>query len=324
MPELDNKEAELPKDKSEGPSPKAQRKRRWPYILFVIALSFALFHLVVSMTQIKLEGKAVAVKQIEIQTVSDGILKEIHVENAQKVKKGDLLFQFQNEELDLHLLRTEEHVKELTQKRIHIQQILDHTTKMVERAKILFENGVISKAQLEETTLENSKSEAALKELDWEIKNVQLGLESLKVRKESLSIRASFDGVFLGDIEPKQNTYFKKGESLGILFDPAKFYLEAFLPETKVLDLKAGDSARVAFKGLRGIYDGRVVQMDERVTEEIEKVFKTKHVLRVLFLLDQAPEDLKPGMRGTAKIVPKASSYNRLVGKERISEKNLH
>ncbi len=324
MPELQTREPELPKDKSEGPSPKAQRKRRWPYILFFIVAAFALFHLVVSMTQIKLEGKAVARRQVEIQTVSDGILKEVHVVNAQKVKKGDFLFQFQNEELDLELVHAEEHVKELADKRTHIQQILDHTTKMVERSKILFENGVIPKTQLEETVLENSKSEAALKELDWEIKSVQLGLESLKARIESLTIKASFDGVFLGDIESKKNTYFKKGESLGILFDPAKFYLEAFLPDTKVLALKAGDSARVAFKGLRGIYDGRVVQMNERVTEEIEKVFKTKHVLRVLFLLDQAPEDLKPGMRGTAKIVPKASSYNRLVGKERISEKNLH
>ena len=166
MSEIDQKVAELLKDKSEGPSLKAKRKRRWPYILFFMALAFALFHLIFSMTQIKLEGKAVARRQVEIQTISDGILKEIHVENAQKVNKGDLLFQFQDGELDLELLRAEEHVKELTQKRIHIQDVLDHTTKMVERAKILFENGVISKAQLEETTLENSKSEVALRELD--------------------------------------------------------------------------------------------------------------------------------------------------------------
>ena len=117
-------------------------------------------------------------------------------------------------------------------------------------------------------------------------------------------------------MEPKKYTYCKKGESLGILFDPTKFYLEAFLPDKKVLDLKTGDSARIAFKGLRGIYEARVAQINERVTEEIEKVFKTKHVLRVLILLDRFPEGLKPGMRGTAKIVPKTSSYNRLVRKE--------
>lgn len=280
------------------------KKRRWPFVLFFIAACAALFHVFVLLSQIKLEGKTVAVRQLEIQSVEDGILKEIHVANAQRVKKGDLLFQFENLELELKLKQAEAKLKEITERQIHIKEVLGHTTKMVERAKILFENGVIAKIQLEESMLENSRNENAFHQMEMELKTGQAELDSLKSMDGRLNVKASFDGVFIGDMDARKDTYFKKGEMLGILFDPTQFYLEAFLPETKVLNLKTGDTANVFFKGLTGVYDGRVVQMNQRVTEEIEKVFKTKHVIRVLIQLDHFPEGLKPGMRGTARIVP--------------------
>jgi multidrug resistance efflux pump len=304
MSQSDNHEGDVMKDKLETMKSKTTRKRKWPLILLFVVVCMTLFHFFLSMTQIKLEGKVVAVRQLEIQSVADGILKEIHVENAQSVKKSDLLFQFENQELELKLKQTEEKKRELAEKQIHTKEVLGHTTKMVERAKILFENGVVTKVQLEETTLENSKHRNAFKEAEVGLKTVEFELDSLRTIEDSLNIRASFDGIFIGNLDPKKDTYFKKGKTIGLLFDPTQFYLEAYLPETKVLDLKVGDFASVTFKGLRGIYGGPVVQMDQRVTEETEKVFKTKHVIRALIQLEHSPAGLKPGMRGIARIVP--------------------
>jgi len=300
MPPPETKEPESSQSKDAVSN--ARRKWKWPYLLFFAATAFALLRAYLFFSHITLEGKAVALKQVEVQTVEEGILKEVRALNAQPIKAGDLLFRFQNDALGLDLSRAEEKKKELTERRIHLKEVYDHTATMVERANILFENGVISKTQLEETLLESSRNRFALNELDAQIEASELELSALKARTESLNIRSPFDGIFLGDIESKKDTYFKKGESLGLVFDPTEFCLEAYLSETKVLDLKVEDSARVTFKGLPGVYNGRVTQMNQRVTEEIEKVFKTKHVLRVLIQLDHFPEGLKPGMRGKARI----------------------
>src|SRR3990167_954185 len=93
----------LLKDMAEKMSPKPRRKKIWLHLLFFIVLAFVLMHVFVRFTQIKLEGKATAVTQSEVQTLVEGVLEEIHVINAQKVKKGDLLFQFQNKDLVFEL-----------------------------------------------------------------------------------------------------------------------------------------------------------------------------------------------------------------------------
>jgi len=157
---------------------------------------------------------------------------------------------------------------------------------------------------LEETKLEHSKNEGLLRDKRRQLEEISLKVKAIQSEKDWLILKVPFDGIFLGDLQAKKETYFKKGESLGVLFQPTQFYLEAFIPEIKTMNVKVGDTAKVSFKAFRGIFNGKVIQIDQLTREEIEKVFKIKYVVRVRILLENFPEGLRPGMRGIARIFP--------------------
>lgn len=289
--------------KAVKPKPKFIGKVIFKFLFFVLPAAFLATWLFSGST-LEVSGKAHAVIELEVTVLTEGILKEVNVENARHVKRGELLFKLDNDKLGIKLIRAVQERETLEDEVKRLDEVIKHNEKCIERGKILLENGVIGKLEVEKLELEHSKNRDVLSERKRELEEIPLKIKSLQSEKERLDITTPFDGVFLGDISKREGTYLKKGEVLGLLFSPDKFYFDALLKETDTEKIKEGDLAEVSFKAFGGVCKGKVAQIDEQATEEIEKVFKIKHVVRIRILLEDLPSGLRPGMQGKAKIFP--------------------
>lgn len=291
-----------PNGKPQAVKPKRRGKGLW-FLFIAVALLFFVKGLLLG-AFVKVQGKARAMEELEIKTLVEGILKEVYVENAQSVKEGEKLFEFQNDSLGIDLIRAIQEKEGLEEGVKRAQKILEHSKKRLEGSRVLLENGVIGKLEFEQVELEHSANEALLHEIRRRLEETSLKVKALQKEKESLSVTSPFEGIFLGDLRQRKETRFEKGETLGLVFNPKAFYLEAILPEKRAKEVKAGQKAQVRFKAFPGVYPGKVIQVDQKAGEEIEKVFKIKHVIRARILLERFPEGLRPGMRGEAKLFP--------------------
>lgn len=278
------------------------RKRKLFHLIFIVLIAFFVVRTILGKTSIEVPGRVHAQKELEIKTLVPGILKGLYVENTQKVKNGDVLFEFKNDKLGIDLVQAM-HEKETSEQELkRLEQAMKHSVAALQSGKVLVENGVIGKLKFEEMELEHLKTQNFLEQKKRELEAFSLKVKELQAEKDSLRVLAPFDGIFLGDPSRKVGTYFNKGKALGVLFQTEKFYLEASLPERQAARVKVGDSAQVTFAAFKGSFTGTVSQIDEKAIDEVEKVFKLKHVIRARISLDSTPEGLKPGMRGNARI----------------------
>lgn len=293
-------EPDLLKEKNK--SIKRESKFKKTRIIFMVLSFLVLAHFVWIVLPLlsPVEGKARSAEEAEIQVLSEGILKEVFVQNSDNVKAATLLFEFENEDLELELISTLQKKETLANDLERLKQTSSLAEKRLRSAKILYENGVITKHDLEAEELGrvNARDQFEAKRRDFE--SISFALESLEAKKDALMVKAPFGGIFLGDLAQRKNTYFKKGETLGILFNPKKFYLEAELSEDRMKHVRTGSTAKVSFKAIPRIFQGKVTQVDACVREAVEKVYKMKYVSRVLIELENPPTDLIPGMRGNA------------------------
>lgn len=271
-------------------------------MVFALLLSAHFAFQIVPAILSPIEGKAKSAQELDIQLMTEGVLKKAYVRNAQEVKTNDILFEFENPDLELEIvnLLQKKEIEENELKLMEKESAL--AGQRVESARVLYENGVISKLDLDN---EEFKANTAKDKLNAKAKTVEqstLHLNLLQLRKESLLIKAPFDGIFLGELEPRIGSYFKQGEKLGILFNPKEFYFEAFITEEKLNHVKVGDRARVTFNSVRGNFYGEISEKDAKVEETIVKIYRTKYVSRILVRLTNPPMGLVPGLRGFVQI----------------------
>lgn len=241
--------------------------------------------------------------ELFIDVKKEGILKEVHVENSQRVKKNDVLFEFDNHETEKESLEITYKREALKESRDLVQKELEQAKQSFERANILFENGVIGKGEYEGAKLNVERIDAKYAETTHELEVIERKEEMFNKDKNTLVIKAPFDGIFLGDIKPKRGNYFKKGDLLGLVFDPEDFYFEALFDERSATKVSIGDKAQINFNSFPGIYDGEVAEIDEKAENIIEKVYKERNVIRMKIRLNHFPSGLRPYMKGKVRIM---------------------
>jgi len=278
-------------------------------ILMVFVFAFLTYFAfqVLPVTLSPVEGKAKSAQELDIQVMTDGILKQSYVRNSQEVKSGDILFQFENHDLELEVLSAIQSKEIITNELAMLQKEKSLMLRRAESARVLYENGVISKRDLEGQELETAATKDRFETRAKAAEQASLILTLLEARKDMLSVKAPFDGIFLGDVEPRIDTLFKRGVKLGVLFNRKEFYFEAYITEEELNRVKVGDRAKVSFNTKRGVFVGEISEKDARVEETTVKIYRTKYVSRILIRLINPPFDLVPGLRGYVRFKPNIS-----------------
>lgn len=237
---------------------------------------------------------------------SSGVLKELLHEKGELVKAGELIARFENAELLKRHAQEQLRLERLKENKSILEEKAGFYEKERERSEILHENSVIGRALLEKATLDAKTASKELVILEKEIESAQKETEYLKSRVEALELKAPFDGMLLTDPSDHVGSPVKEGEFVLEIADPKTYFLEFLIPEKDIEKIKVGNKVKARFRAFPWkTYSGEITRIAPRTTEEVEKVFKVKHVIPCEIKLHETPANLKYGMRAQIQIQSK-------------------
>jgi len=318
----------------------------------------------------RIEGREVTLAAKEIQ----GRIKSLWVDEGYSVKKGQLLAELESDQLEAQLASAQAYVANLdaqirqaevdvsyTTKNTtaglaaaeaavssakahltHSQAVVADTSVEYQRARGLYDGGVISKSALDAATMNYQTSqadvEASEKDLSQAEANltvaqaakdtVDLKIQALRALRQSRraaaaqlavaqanlaerSISAPTDGTILarpvevGDV-------VVPGSPIFVMVDMSRLYVKVYIPEPDIPKIKLGDEAEVnvdAFPGRK--FAARVTKVYEQAEFTPKNVETKEERVKLVFGVELTfvnPEGLlKPGMPADAAIRWKAA-----------------
>lgn len=188
-------------------------------------------------------------------------IAEIHFDDGQEVKKGDLLVSLDKNEEEADLRAAE--------------ALLSETRAAYNRAKDLQSNSALSKGTLQERLSSLKQSEAAA--------------ESIQARIDELTITAPFDGI-LGFREVSVGALVQPGDMITTIDDLSQIKVDFDVPAVFLATLKPG----LPIIGKVGAFGDREFKGEVRtVNTQIDPVTRT---VKVRAVMPNADHTLKPGL----------------------------
>ena len=278
------------------------------FSIFICSLIvIGVFYSLSSDSKITGTGTLKAQKYTKLQTAVAGTLKEMIAKKGNVVKAGEVLARFDNPELikDLSLKRkslemSEEELAGFQQREVFLR-------KKNERAAVLFENGVIGKSDFEKVSLELDEFQ---KNVSLQVKKKEALQEEVKYFEGEISkldLKAPFEGIILSDPSERVTNYFKQEDDVFEIGDAASLYVEMPVRENQVEKIHIGSRADIQFDAVSSQkYSGLVVGIGVKTNQEVEKVFKVKHVVVCEIKLKEDTAGLRYGMQ--ARVIIRSSA----------------
>jgi len=252
-----------------------------------------------------IKGEAIlqAERLAKIGLTSSGVLKELLCEKGVKVNGGAVIARFENPELQRRFEERQIALEILRLDKARLEKKLEFHLKTKDREQILFENGVSGRAEFERAGHEFDEVKEELSIKAKEIESAEGEVAFLRKRVESLELKAPFDGVLLTSPGAQVGSPFREGEFVLEFADPDSYFLEALVLEKDIHKVAAGNSVEAKFQAFPGKkFKGEVMRIAPRTMDEIEKVFKVRHVVSCEIRLERLPQDVKYGMRAQVRI----------------------
>lgn len=257
--------------------------------------------------------------QYQVFSKVNGILQTTFVKEGDTVKKGDALFQLNNDNAKLSTdnaqlaAQTADYINNknklddvksviaLARKKIKTDSLL------FERQKNLWQNKIGSKVELEQKELnfENSKTnlESALYKFDDLQKQLKLAsgqsknnLSISKILQSDLLIKSEVNGRVYSILK-EQNELVTNQSPLAIIGDAASFFVELNIDEHDIVDIKIGQQLIIRMDSYKDqVFEAKLTSLDPIMNErtrtfKAEAIFVTK------------PQTLYPGLSVEANIV---------------------
>ncbi|KEF38416.1 RND family efflux transporter, MFP subunit [Schinkia azotoformans MEV2011] len=277
-------------------------------------------------------GEIVSKETVTISSSIPGNIKLAPDKNGEEVHKGDLLFLIENKDLESEILNKKaavgvskanlEKMKagvsewEINSVEENVQAAkakYDAANLNTDRLAVLFENGAISKQQLEqaETELEIAKSQyASLKYQLEQMKagptkeTVQVGeaqyqqanaaYTALQSKVKDLSIKSPISG-FIADIQAEKGEFVGSGMPLAFVHNIDQVYALINIPESYFLNLNQGDQVVVKTATLNKNFNGTIIEIPPHAD------LKT-NLFKVKVIIDNENGLLKPGMTAEVNV----------------------
>ena len=227
----------------------------------------------------------------------DGVVKEIHFEEGQEVRAGDLLITLKDEEYRFKVQEAEARLTQTTADRFFAE-------KLFERMEKLYNDGVISVQEYDDHKLKLKQAEANLEA-------AQATLDLAKKNLRDTKILAPFNGI----ISKKYvdiGTYVKKGDTklLNIVkIDPIK--VELSIPEKYLSMVEEGEVVTVSVEAYpKKVFKGEIYYINPKILSETRR-------FQCYARLANPEKELKPGLFVTAK-VEVGTSYSVVIPEEAV------
>ena len=252
-------------------------------------------------------------RKVDLSFGTSGRIKEIMVEEGDRVVKGQTLAKLDAPVLEANVAMAELNLEQTIYpyySYTHAADVpgtwlaLDEAEGNLEEAQRLLEEGRIEEAQLlleqvgQSLDKAKEKSESRILSLPLSVKMLELQLDQAEAELAKAVITASFDGV-VADI------YIKEGQQLSAtspaiyLIDPSEIKLSGVIDEMDVSKVKLGQEATITLDALPDKeVKGRVTFISPASTAQAGVVF-----YKTTITLENPDEELKDGMSANAEIV---------------------
>jgi RND family efflux transporter MFP subunit len=252
-------------------------------------------------------------RKVDLSFGTSGMIKEIMVEEGDRVVKGQTLAKLDAPVLEANVAMAELNLEQTIYpyySYTHAADVpgtwlaLDEAEGNLEEAQRLLEEGRIEEAQLlleqvgQSLDKAKEKSESRILSLPLSVKMLELQLDQAEAELAKAVITASFDGV-VADI------YIKEGQQLSAtspaiyLIDPSEIKLSGVIDEMDVSKIKLGQEATITLDALPDKeVKGRVTFISPASTAQAGVVF-----YKTTITLENPDEELKDGMSANAEIV---------------------
>jgi membrane fusion protein (multidrug efflux system) len=188
-------------------------------------------------------GSTAAVQGVVVSTDQPGIVTKINFESGHAVKAGDLLVQL-----------------DITQEEAQLHSALAHqklAALNLQRQKNLLQGRVSAQADYDAAQAEYDQATSAVLEA--------------QSRLSKKTIRAPFSGV-LGIRQVNLGQYLKSGAEIAPLQSLDPIYVNFWLPQQNLAQIRAGQKVRVHADGLPETFEGAVNAVDSVVDETTRNI----------------------------------------------------
>ena len=299
------KEPELFEEKKEVP----KKGRAKIIFLAIVVLVGAFFW---PKPVIKGEAILQAGRFAKIGLSTSGVLKELLHQKGDRVKQGEVIARFENLDIQRSFEEKKLALEILKLEKDRLVKMAEFRKRERERSNVLFENGVIGQAEHEHAVHELEGAEQEITINAKEIESAEAALGFLKTQMEALELKAPFEGILLTDPRDQKGSLLKEGEFVLEFADPDTYFLEMLILEKMIRKVSPGDPVKARFAAVQGKdFTGEVIRIAPRARDEVEKVFKVKHVVACEIRLKGMPTDIKYGMRADVEIFPSNDGWRK-------------
>ena len=232
-------------------------------------------------------GKLNPEEQIELKPQISGIVDEIIVEEGDIVKKGDLIAK-------IRVVPNEQSLVSASSRIVSSKLAFDNAKVLLERNKALFEKGVISKQDFENSQLSYNQAKETLSQAQNDYQIIKRGSIS-GGNSANTNIIAQIAGTILeipireGD-QVIQSNNFNAGTTIAIIADMSNMIFEGKVDEAEVGKLKEGKEikvilgainekefpAKLTFVAPRGVEENGAVQFTVKANVTIDNTINIR------------------------------------------------
>jgi len=250
-------------------------------------------------------------KNINISAQVPGRIIKIGVIEGQEVKAGDFLLKLDSTQYEANADRDQNFIRAANADLIQAEARLQRDKNSYDRQQKLFEEGVISKEQVEASQAQYDVSVAQTNAIRFQIKQAEASLKSTLDNLAKTTYSSPIDGVITSlRVEEGEvaiiGTMNNPGTVLLTIADLSVMEVEVEVDETDVVGVQMGQTAKVRVDALpETVFTGLVTEIGSSALQQSTGVAATQESkdFKVVVTLDDPSHKLKPGLSASADIV---------------------
>ncbi len=259
---------------------------------------------------ISASGEVKPKKSVNISAHVPGRIIKIGVIEGQEVKAGDFLLKLDSTQYEANAERDRAGIQGFNAELIKADMALQKNKSFYDRQKNLYDNGLISKEQLEQAKSQLDISDAGHRAVRYQIEQAQASLKSTLDNLSKTVFVSPIDGIITSlRVEEGEvaiiGTMNNPGTVLLAIADLSVMEVEIEVDETDVVGVKLGQIADVRVDAFPNqVFKGKVTEVgSSALVKAVSATAQESKDFKVVITLDDPSKLLKPGLSASADII---------------------
>jgi multidrug resistance efflux pump len=268
------------------------------------------------------------VVRAEIFAPVAGFLREVPLDEGDRVTPGTLVVRLEIPDLNNKLAQKRNEVVELTVKAGHCRTELDATREDFERAEKLAQSSAASLDEYRMARRKMQTCEADLQETEAKLSSAKEEVKYLEGQAAKLTVLSPVPGLIMTPrLKEKVGQFVHEGDLICVVEDPTVLRAEIKLPEQEVERVRPGERVELKARALPfDIFTGTVERMAPGAAAEAAtgmpgapaapSATGGQNTVTIYVELDGEYPDLRPGMTGHARVQCGKAAAGRVLGEK--------